>query len=84
MVLTQPKGTNRQKTVDKVSIPLWFSRNWKFVADSWGEGGFHTTMVLTQQLLLQKLYRIGGGEVKSIEFLCWEDIQSKDKGVLGF
>jgi len=27
-------------------------------------------MVLTQQLLLQKLYRIGGGEVKSIEFLC--------------
>ena len=45
---------------------------------------FHTTMVLTQQLLLQKLYTIGGGKVKSIEFLCWEDIQSKDKGVLGF
>ena len=45
---------------------------------------FHTTMVLTQQLLLQKLYTIGGGKVKSIVFLCWEDIQSKDKGVFGF
>jgi len=27
-------------------------------------------MVLTQQLLLQKLYTIGGGKVKSIVFLC--------------
>ena len=45
---------------------------------------FHTTMVLTQQLLLQKLYTIGGGKVKSIVFVCWEDIQSKDKGVFGF
>jgi len=52
----------------------------KQVLDDIAENSFHTTMVLTQQLLLQKLYTIGGGKVKSIEFLCWEDIQSNNKG----
>jgi len=58
MVLTQQKGGKHEKEkATHVSIPLWFSRNQKRFAPGYTSGRrFHTTMVLTQPLLLQRYY----------------------------
>ena len=60
-----------------VSIPHWFSLNLRAGSSHSSGKSFHPTLVLAQQPLLQKLYRITGGKVKSS---CENRIQTSRAG----